>query len=72
MFPLTGISTKNSTEEALKPLAGLWTTPEVRKAFNDYTTTDIDPILKSFGAYCFAFFSFKAPKNPWIIKGLGL
>ena len=67
--PLVAGSKKTPEEEALKPLAGLWTTPEVRKAFNDYTTTDIDPILKSFGLIASLSSLSKLPKTLGSLKG---
>lgn len=58
-----------SEDKLLNPLAGLYTTPEVREAFNAYTTTDLDPILKNFGLIASVSSAAKLPKTLGSLKG---
>jgi len=56
-------------DKLLNPLAGLYTTPEVRDAFNAYTTKDLDPILKNFGLIASVSSAAKLPKTLGSLKG---
>ena len=58
-----------SEDKLLNPLAGLYTTPEIRDAFNAYTTTDLDPILKNFGLVASLSSAAKLPKTLGSLKG---
>ena len=58
-----------SEDKLLNPLAGLYTTPEIRNAFNAYTTTDLDPILKNFGFIASLSSAAKLPKTLGSLKG---
>ncbi len=58
-----------SEDKLLNPLAGLYTTPEVRDAFNAYTTKDLDPILKNFGLIASVSSAAKLPKTLGSLKG---
>ena len=58
-----------SEDKLLNPLAGLYTTPEIREAFNAYTTTDLDPILKNFGLIASVSSAAKLPKTLGSLKG---
>jgi hypothetical protein len=58
-----------SEDKLLNPLAGLYTTQEIRNAFNAYTTTDLDPILKHFGLIASLSSAAKLPKTLGSLKG---
>jgi hypothetical protein len=58
-----------SEDKLLNPLAGLYTTPEIRNAFNAYTTTDLDPILQKFGFIASLSSAAKLPKTLGSLKG---
>lgn len=58
-----------SENKFLNPLAGLYAKPEVRDAFNAYTTTDLDPILKNFGLVASLSSAAKLPKTLGSLKG---
>jgi len=58
-----------SEDKLLNPLAGLYTTPEIRNAFNVYTTTDLDPILQKFGLIASLSSAAKLPKTLGSLKG---
>jgi hypothetical protein len=58
-----------SEDKFLNPLAGLYTTQEIRDAFNAYTTTDLDPILKHFGLIASLSSAAKLPKTLGSLKG---
>jgi len=58
-----------SEDKLLNPLAGLYTTPEVRNAFNAYTSTDLDPILQHFGLVASLSSVAKLPKTLGSLKG---
>lgn len=65
----TDVLLVKSEDKFLKPLAGLWSTPEVRDALNSYTKRDLDPILKHFGLVASLSSVAKLPKTLGSLKG---